>query len=121
MVDGQVLVGDPGGEKPEGVNRNLPHPTKGGLLFRKVDLLPVLESVIPQSADGAGAGFWSLLGNALSSPSILEKRWWKEAGKICLVMKDSCNQETFCLLQELVSMLLSWKITCMSGVLLGKH
>ena len=57
MVDGQVLVGDPGGEKPEGVNRNLPHPTKGGLLFRKVDLLPVLESVIPRSTDGARAGF----------------------------------------------------------------
>ena len=37
---------------------------------------------------------------------------------MCLAMKDSHNQDTFCLLQELVSMLLNWKITCMSGVLL---
>jgi len=68
--------------------------------FWKVDLQSVLESVIRQSTDGAGEGIWYLLGNALSRPSTLEKRWWKEAGKICLAMKDSCNQETFCLLQE---------------------
>ena len=33
MVDVQVLVVDPRGKKPEGVNSNLLRPTKGGLLF----------------------------------------------------------------------------------------
>jgi len=68
--------------------------------FWKVDLLPAFDSVIPQSTDGGGESFWSLPVNELSRPSILEKGWWKEAGKICLVVKDSCKQETFSLLQE---------------------
>ena len=100
MVDVQVLVVDPRGKKPEGVNSNLPRPTKGGLLFWKVDLLPVLDCLIPQSTDGAGESFWSLTVNALSRPSFQEKRWWKEVGRICLVMKDSCKQEISSLLQE---------------------
>lgn len=37
---------------------------------------------------------------ALSRPSILEKGWWKEAGRICLVVKDSCKLETSLLLWE---------------------
>ena len=44
-----------------------------------VDVLPVLDSVFSQSTDGGGEIFWFLHGNALSRPSNLEKRWWKEA------------------------------------------
>ena len=46
---------------------------------------------------------------ALSRSSILEKGWWKEGGTICLVVKDSCKQETSSLLWEGVSMLLNWE------------
>lgn len=74
MVDGQVLVVDPRGEKTEGVNSNLPHPPKEDSCFWKVDLLPVLDSLIPQSTDGGGESFWFLPVNALSRPSILEKK-----------------------------------------------
>ena len=98
--DGQVLVVDPRGEKAEVVKSNLPRPNKGGLLLWKADLLPVLDCLIPQSTDGAGESFWSLTVNALSRPSFQEKRWWKEVGRICLVMKDSCKQEISSLLQE---------------------
>ena len=100
MVDGQVLVGDPRGEKPEGVNSNLPRPTKGGLLFWKVDLLPVLDSVIPQTTDWGWESFLPLMVNVLSRPSIPEKRWWKEGGRICLTMDDSCKQEISSVLRE---------------------
>ena len=47
--------------------------------------------------------------NALSRPSILEKGWWKEGGTICLVVKDSCKQETSSLLWEGVSAPFNWE------------
>ena len=100
MVDGQVPVEDPRGKKPEVVRVTFLAPPKEDFCFWKVDLLPVLDSVIPQSTDGGGESFWSLTVNALSRPSIPDKRWWKEAGRICLVMKDSYKQETSSLHQE---------------------
>ena len=75
----------------------------------------MLDSVILKSTDRGGESFWSLTMNALSRSSIQKKRWWKEVARICLTMEDSGNQETFCLLQESLSMLLNWKITCMAG------
>ena len=45
--------------------------------------------------------------NALSTLSILETGWWKEAGRMCLVVKDSYKLETSSLLQEIVSVLLN--------------
>ena len=47
--------------------------------------------------------------NALSTLSILETGWWKETGRMCLVVKDSYKLETSSLLQEIVSVLLNWE------------
>ena len=99
--DGPVLVVDPRGKKDRwGEQVTFIAPLKEDCSFWKVDLLPVLDSVISQSTDWGGESFWSLTVNALSRPSIPDKRWWKEAGRICLVMKDSYKQETSSLHQE---------------------
>ena len=61
---------------------------------------------------GGGEGFWSLPVKALSRPSILEKGWWKEAGRICLVVKDSCKLETSSLLWECLCSLIGKSPVC---------
>ena len=101
MGDGQVLVVEPRRKKTEGVSKyTFLTPPKEDCSFWKADLLPVLDSVIPQSTDGGGGSFWSFPVDVLSRPTILEKRCWKEAGRVCLAVKDSCKQETLFLLQE---------------------
>ena len=57
----------------------------------------MLDSVILKSTDRGGE---SSPVNALSRSSILEMCWWKDVGRICLVVKDSYKLETFSLLRE---------------------